>query len=322
MPNDKVVPQNTPVNQETPQNTENLQENQEISAKTEISEPISTPEVKKEEVKRLKKLKIKVDGAEFDEDLPFEVEDKKEIVDYLTKQLQLAKVSQKRMAQASDLEKQIGAFLDALKNDPEAVLSDPGIGLNLEEFATKIIQKKIEQSKKTPEQLESEKTKAEFEKLKKELEEKDAVIKQAEMDKLQEKLFNEYNTSVESALKTANLPVNKFFKGMVADYMKIGVEQGIDVKPESVMELVRKDSQELLKAMFEAYPTEVVEEILGKDTIKKFGKKAAPAAPAKPIVTPASATKTVDTGGKKEDSPDKNKKESLNKFPLFKGLGF
>lgn len=279
-------------------------------------------EITKEQAKiqtQINKLMLKVDGEEFEEALPFSVDDKPEIVEYLKKQLQLAKVSQKRMGQHSNLEKEIGAFLAELKENPESILTDPNMNIDLDALVQRHLEKKIEQSKKTPEQIEQEKVQARLKELEKQLSERDEQIKQKEMQVLQEKLFVEYNTSIEAALKDGGLPVNKYMKGKVADYMKIGLNHGVDVKPSDVLALVKKDIQTELTEMFNVMPAETIEQFVGKEAVKKFTKQPTPA---KKIVTPASATKVVDAGGKKEEGDKKDNKESLNKFPLFRGLGF
>ena len=250
--------------------------------------------------------------------MPLDIDDKTEIVEYLKKQLQLAKVSQKRMGQHSSLEKEIGAFLAELRDNPEGVLSDPNINIDLDALVKRHVEKKIEQSKKSPEQLAQEETQKELKRLKKELGDRDEQIKQKDIAALQEKLFVEYNTSIESALKAADLPVNRYMKGKVADYMQIGVKNGMDVQPAQVLEQVKKDIQAELTEMFNVMPAETIKQFVGEEAMKKFNKKA----PSKPIITPASATKVVDAGGKTEDSGKGKDKESLNKFHLFKGMGF
>lgn len=292
---------------------------------TEVKEPVlstetlstaeAAPAAVAAEIKKLNKLMLKIDGEEFEEQLPFDLEDKPEVVEYLKKHLQLSKVSQKRMAQSSTLEKEIGSFLAALKENPEEVLSDPNLAVDLDDLAKRIIERKIEQAKKTPEQLDQEQRQARLEQLENQLKERDEVIRQKDFDRIQEKMFVEYNTSIESTLKTAQLPVNAYMKGKIADYMLLGVKHGVDVKPEDVLPLVRKDVEAELKQMFEIMPSEVIEQLLGKETLKKFSKTQS-----KPIVTPASATKMTDTGGTKQDPEKKNEKMSMKEFSVFKGM--
>ncbi len=275
-------------------------------------------ELTKAEIKKLNKLMLKVDGEEFEESLPFDLEDRPEVVEYLKKHLQLSKVSQKRMAHSSNLEKEIGAFLTELRENPEGVLGDPSMGVDLEALVKRHVERKIEESKKTPEQIAQEKVQDELKRLKQELNDRDEKLKAQERTVLEEKLFNEYNTSIESALKEANLPVNDYMKGRVADYMHVAVKNGIDAKPAQVLVKVQEDIQNELTKMFSVMPAEVIKKFVGEEALKKFNKSA----PKKPITTPASATKVQDNGGKKEEAEKKADKQALNKFPLFRGMGF
>ncbi|NDD83807.1 hypothetical protein EBZ38_05915 [bacterium] len=49
----------------------------------------TTAEAAAKEARRVRSLKLKVDGREFDEELPFEIEEDPEILEYLTKNLQM-----------------------------------------------------------------------------------------------------------------------------------------------------------------------------------------------------------------------------------------
>ena len=51
----------------------------------------ATHSAAKAEAKRIRELKLKVHGEELTEELPFEIEEDPEVVEYLTKQLQLSK---------------------------------------------------------------------------------------------------------------------------------------------------------------------------------------------------------------------------------------
>jgi hypothetical protein len=301
------VTQNTQSSTPTPDASQIPSPDQQLKENLEQSQPVK---------KTFKKLQLKVDGQELEEELPFEVEDSPQVREYLQKQLQFAKVSQKRMAQAATMEKEIGAFLQALTENPEAVLSDPRINVDLEALAKKIIEKKVEQAAKTPEQLAQEAIQEKLKHLEEDNRKKDELIKSKEMERLQEKFFVEYNNSIDTALKAANLPVNNYMKGKMADYMHTGLTNGIDVKPSDVIKLVEEDVRTELKQMFEIMPSEVIESFLGKDTIDKFKKKSQP----KQTTTPATITKTNDVGGK---APEKKKEDKMNlqDFPLFKRLG-
>src|SRR5579863_4538677 len=68
----------------------------------------------KSEIKRIKSLMLKVDGAEVNEALPFEMDDTPENREYMTRQLQMAKMGTKRGQEAADLRKQVDGIRDYL----------------------------------------------------------------------------------------------------------------------------------------------------------------------------------------------------------------
>jgi len=60
-----------------------------------------------EQAKRLNALRLKIDGHELEEELPFEIPDDPKAVEYMTRQLQMAKMGSKRAQEYAQLEKEI-----------------------------------------------------------------------------------------------------------------------------------------------------------------------------------------------------------------------
>src|ERR1044072_3233583 len=73
----------------------------EATEATEADGQTETQEETKAEIKRLKKLQLKVDGEEYEEELPFEIDEDK--ADWMKKHLQMSKAAQKRMQEAKTL---------------------------------------------------------------------------------------------------------------------------------------------------------------------------------------------------------------------------
>ena len=123
--------QSAPVSQEAqPQSQENQEieasegeesseEDQEASSKEEKPAKPSKKEQKKQEA-RIKKLKLKVDGQELEEELNLDDDEA------LIRQLQMAKMGQKRAKEKADLEKQLGMFFNELQKNPLGVLAQIG----------------------------------------------------------------------------------------------------------------------------------------------------------------------------------------------------
>jgi uncharacterized protein YacL (UPF0231 family) len=253
-----------------------------------------------------RKLKLKVDGEEFDED--FDPNDEESIV----RNLQLAKVAQKRMQEYSSLQKEVVKFIEDLRKDPKTVLSDPRIGLDVKKIAAEIIEQEIENSKKSPEQLELEKTRAEIKALKEGQERDKAEALEREKARLTEEQFERYDIEVTAALASSDLPKSPYVVKKIADYMLIGLEANKDISPADVMPLVREEIMSDLKAMFDVMPEDVVEKLIGKskfDSIRKKNIKAA-----KEKNAQVGSTKTTDVGQKTTSKTGTEKKQTFKQF--------
>lgn len=265
----------------------------------------------KAEAKRINKLRLKVDGRELEEELPFEFDENPEAVEYLTKQLQMSKVAQKRMAEHAQFQKEVNGLVDKLRKNPRAVLSDPSIGIDLKQLAAEIIEEEIANSQKSPEQLEREKLERELSALKEEREREKQDFQRKEFERLQEVEFERYDSLMTKALETSDLPKSPYVVKKMAEYMLLGLNEGIELTPEDVIPLVRDEIQSDISDMFAAMPEDVVEKLIGKDTLGRIRKKNLSKAKSAPPVPVKSAVK--DSGTKTQKAP-----ESAGKSKNFK----
>ena len=222
---------------------------------------------------RIRKLKLKVDGQELEEELPFDLDDNPEAVEYMTRQLQLSKVAQKRMAEYSQLQKEAVSLVETLRKNPRKVLSDPSIGIDVKQLAAQIIEEEIANAQKSPEQLEKERLENELKSLQEEREREREEAREKEFSRLQEMEYERYDTLISKAIETSDLPKSPYVVKKIADYMLLGLNEGIDVSPEDVLPLVRDEIQNDLREMFAVMPDEVIEKIVGKDVFNRVRKK-------------------------------------------------
>src|ERR1700761_886672 len=150
-------------------------------------EPEVTAPVTPKEAARIKKLKLKVDGKDYEETVNLDDDE------YLTRNLQLAKAAQKRMGEYAALERDVKSFIEALKKDPAKVLADPTIGIDVKQFAAKVIEQQIENAKKSPAQLEKERLEAELKELKDQQKKQQEEFQQREFQRLQEQAYENYD---------------------------------------------------------------------------------------------------------------------------------
>jgi len=282
-------------------------------AKDTLADPNATKKEKEVAKKTLKKLKIKFNGKEIEEDLPFEIPDDEASVEYMKKQLQMSKMASSKSSEKAQLEKELQAFFQELKKNPRKVLADPNIGVDLKKMVAEMIEEEISNSQKTPEQIEREKLETELRTLKEEREAAKEEQRQKELAHLQEVEMQRYDNMMTDALaKHQDLPKSPYIVKKMADYMLLGLQNGVELTAEDVIPLVREEMQDDLKQMFAVMPEDVIESIVGKETINKIRKKNIAKAKAVP---PAPAAKNgIDTGVTAKTEAKPAKKQSFRDF--------
>lgn len=238
-----------------------------------INNPNATQAQKAAAVKTLKSLRIKVDGQEFEERLPFEVPDTKEARDYLTRQLQMGRAGTKRMNEKAQLEGEVRSFLEQLKSNPRKLLSDPQFGVDLKKLAAQMIEEEIANSAKSPEQLRAEKLEQELQDLKDRNKKDKEAFDAREQERLTEAEFERYDSLMSQAIEKSDLPKSPYVVKKMADLMMIGLREGIDVTPDDILPLVRQEILEDIQQMAQAMPLETIEKLFGGDILTKIRKK-------------------------------------------------
>jgi hypothetical protein len=283
-----------------------------------IPEPVK--EAVKEEIKStMKTLKIKVDGKEIDKMI--DVANDAELI----KMIQMAEMAQKRAQEAADLRKsssvqqqQVNAFLEALKNTPEAVLAD--LGINVDDFAEKHLSKKVEELQMSPEQkriqaLEQElkAIQAEKDKAKKEAEEK-------ETESLKNKYAADFEKDLMEALQGGKLPDNAIVRNQMVGMMRTAFENGIDMSFKELIPLVQDNYGQQLRNHVQGLTADDLVQLLNDESKKALAVKLMPAP--KPVVKKAPPVLSEIDGignAPKDESQKSSKKVSSREF--FKNLG-
>jgi len=296
---------NTAADSAAPEVTEGAEETADGEGVDDTAETSTAPtQAEKKEAARRKKLKLKVDGREIEDEIDFDDEEG------LTRKMQMAHVAQKRMAEYAQLQKEVREWVDQLRKDPRGVLSDPGLGIDLKQFAASIIQEDIDNSQKSPEQLEKEQAQKELRELKEAREKEKEEFEAREFQRLQEREFERIDTLMTQALETSDLPKSPYVIKKMADYMLLGLQNNIDVTPADVLPIVREEIVSDVQAMFGAMPEEVVEKILGKEMIGKLRKRSL----AKAKAAPVAATKAIPDAGKKEAKKEEKPKMTIRQL--------
>lgn len=273
------------------------------------SNPNLTAKEKAQEIKKIKKLQLKIDGQEFEEELPFELEDDPKKIEWLKRNLQFSKVAQKRMQEQKQLQDEVSQFINELRTNPRKVLADKSLGVDLHQIAKEILEEEIQNSQKSPEQLEREKIENELKMLK---EEREREKSQREKEIAQAKYEQEverYDMKITKALEASTLPKSPYTVKKIAEYLSLAIENGINADPEDVLPLVQAEIQDDIKQMFGVMPEDVIEKIIGKDVLTKVRKKNLAKAPPTPV------KKSIpDVGAKNTPKAQPNQQQTFKDF--------
>lgn len=246
------------------------------------------------EAARLRSLRLKVDGREIDEDLPFEIPDDPEAVEYMKRHLQMSRMGTKRAQEYAQLEKEIRQLITEGTKNPRKLLKE--LSIDERELARQIIEQEIENAQKSPEQLEKERIEEELRSLKEEREQEKQNFEKKEFERLQEQAYEKYDQQMTAALESSNLPKEPYVVKKIADYMLVALQEGYDVSAEDVIPLVKQELEKDIQTLINAMPDEALEQFLGKQRLANFRKKNL--AKAKEAVAVSSAKAVRDTGGK------------------------
>jgi len=234
-------------------------------------EPQTKEEIKAE-IKKLRKLTIKYNGKDYEEELPFEIEDTPEAVDYMKKQLQLARLSQSKSQNYSQLEGEVRSFIEELRTNPRKALANPNIGIDLKQLAADVLQEEMENSAKSPEQLEKERLELRLRELEGERAQEKEEVRKREYERTLNQEYERYDIAMSQALEGSDLPKSPYIVKKMADYMMLGIKNGLKVEPKDVLPIVREEMHSDLKEMFAVMPAEVIEKMMGNETYDKVRK--------------------------------------------------
>lgn len=223
------------------------------------------------EIKKIKQLKLKFNGKEIIEDLPFEVEEAH--ADWLVKQRQKAMLADHKANEYSQLEREIGQFIQELRSNPKKALANPLVGVDVKQLAAQILQEEIEQSQKSPEQIERERLEAELRDIKEEREREKERLKAQELQILEERELERFDNLITEAISSSDLPKSPYVVKKMTDYLIMGIDAGLNVTPKDIVPLIREEIQRDIQEMFQVMPAEVIESIVGKGNLDKLRKK-------------------------------------------------
>ena len=221
--------------------------------------PVADPKAAEQVKDAIRKLKLKIDGKEEELDEP-------EVI----RLAQLGKASNKRFEEAKQMRQQAEQFMEMLRKDPKAVLSNPALGVDLRKFAEEVVWEHIQESSLTPEQKKARDVERELQKYKAQEEEHKKAETERQMQALHQKYASDYDRKITSALQASGLPKTPATVKRMAEYMFTAVQNGYDLEPSDLVEQVRKDYQDDIQQLFGQTSEDMLLSLLGEGTAKKL----------------------------------------------------
>lgn len=264
------------------------------------------------EKKRINSLKIKYNGREIEEKLPFEIDDDPAAIEYMTKQLQLAKLSQSKAQEAKALESEVVSFLQELKSNPRKALANPMIGIDIKQLAAEILEEEIENSKKSPEQLKIEQYEAKLREIEEERQREKKDAEDRAYQQTLERSYEKYENMLTGALDAnPDLPSNPYIVDKMTKYMSIAVDAGYEPDMDIIANIVREEVNNDVKHLLNVLPVDKVEALMGKEVLDKLRKSRL--ASAKKAPTPIKSI-AKDVAAKKQEESKPVQKVTMRDF--------
>lgn len=259
--------QNQEVEQETSQNQGEVQSETTEELQEEIQDAIDQGATQEEVQDMIKEFELKVNGKTFTRKI--DLSDEKAV----RAEMQKALAGQMAMQESAEFKRNLENQVINWKQDPSKVFED--LGMNVEEFLNSYMESKIEESKKTPEQLERENLQRELEDARRREKELSEKFKREEQDKIDREVADALQSEIITAIDSHNsLTASPRVVQKIADTMSWAINKGhSDVTAEDVLPTVVRELEKEMQDMFEALPLNAIEKFVGKKTFDRFRKE-------------------------------------------------
>lgn len=253
---------------------------------------------------------LKVNGREIKEKVNLRDKDR------ITKALQMEKAAQQAFQeraitarQLQEIQSDVQEFLQQFTQNPLSIVMSPEFNLSKEQkraLAEAILREDLEESQKTPEQIEYEATKRKYEELLAEKEALEDQRREDERSRLEQEAAVELENEIVQAIEVGSLPKSQYISKKLADLAYIAYSNGIDLSMQDLIPFVKQQYKRDISEMLGILSDDEVESLVSKERIRSIRNKQIQAVKPKDNA-PKSPLKTQDTGvsNKKESEPQK-----------------
>lgn len=276
-----------------------------------VEDAIANGASEKEVKNLIKEFQLKVNGKIVNKKIDLSDENN------LRNELQLAAAARQSMQEAANLKKLYESEVSRLKQDPFSVLAE--LGLDPDQLAEMRIQQRIEEMKKSPEQVEREKIQAELQAAREESRRLKEEREAEQFEKLKDQAAVQIETEIEQALDShKTLPKSRHIVKRIADSMLWAINNGFeDVTAEDVMPLVEKEWRDEMSRLMDDSSEDILEQLIGQRNIDRLRAKRLNAMNTSNAKTASSVKPTAASVQKQEEV----KREKIKQRDFFKSLG-
>ena len=279
----------------------------------EVAEAIEDGASEEEVKSMVRKFQLKVNGKTIEREIDLSDEDA------VRQELQKSAAFNHTAQEAAKLKKTYENEIARLQSNPWEVLKE--LGLDPEDLNERFIEDRIEEMKKTPDQLEKEKMEIELSQARKRLQE----IEKTQQDKEEQEKIAEAGAQLEEEIITelkdnSTLPPTQKTMARIADAllhaMDYAEENGYDASGITVADIIPEVEKEIraeMRSFLDNAPETMMEEVIGKKNIERLRKSRVDSIKNNPKQTIKETAKVSKT----EDSS----KEKLRSSDFFRNLG-
>ena len=260
---------------------------------------------------------LKVNGKEIKEKI--NLRDKERI----TKALQYEKAAQQAFQdramtakQLEEIQGDVQEFLNQFSSDPLSVIMNGEFNFTKEQkrsLAEAILREDLEESQKTPEQIEYEETKRRYEELLAEKQALEEERRSQEQAYLEQQAAIELENEIAGAIEAGSLPKSKYMTKKLADLAYIAYVNGVDLSMQDLIPFVKEQYKKDMVEMLQVLHDDEVEELVSKERIRNIRNKQIQSVKPKDGA-PKNPLKTQDTGSSNKAKDEKATKIKAKDF--------
>lgn len=182
--------------------------------------------------------------------------------------------STEKFEQASRVQKQAMQFLEALRENPLAVLTHPKLGMDPAKLRTameKWLYEKVSYESLPEEERQKLDEKKELERLREREKAREIEASERRKAELKERFQRDMTQKFIQTLEGGDVPVNDFTVGRMSQYMRAALKRGMrTIQPGDVIDMVRQDWETVQRQIFQRYDGEKLLKVVGEEGAKKI----------------------------------------------------